>query len=243
MKDLGHLRYFLRIMVVYSSSEYLLSQKKYISDMLQHATLANASFATSPPVTTPMELHLKLRQSDGDPLPNPTRYRELVGALIYFSATRPDISYVVHTLSQFMAMPTTVHYDTMLRLLLYLQGTITRSLLFPSESSLMLRAYTDAGWVDDLDTRRSTTGYCIFLGSSLLSWRSKRQHRVSRSSTKAEYCVIADTTLEIHWLRHLLHDLGVSIPSLVPLYCDNTSAIQNASNPVPMAGVHGLHKA
>src|SRR4051812_43465070 len=155
---------------------------------------------TSASCTTPMELHLKLRHDDDSPLPDPTRFRELVGSLIYLAATRPDISQAVQVLSQFMHGPTTLHYAALLRVLRYLRSTITRSLFYSSDSSLTLRAFSDAGWADDPDTRRSTTGYCIFLGSSLIFWRSKRQEVVSRSSTEAEYCAMADTTLEIYWL-------------------------------------------
>src|SRR5438270_8863247 len=232
MKDLGWLRYFLGIEVAYSSRGYLLSQQKYISDILARATLQDPSLTSTSSCTPPMELHLKLRHDDGPPLPDPTRYRELVGSLIYLAATRPDISQPVQILSQFMHAPTTTHYAALLRVLRYLRSTLTRSLFYSSDSSLTLRAYSDAGWADDPDTRRSTTGYCIFLGSSLISWRSKRQEVVSRSSTEAEYRAMADTALEIYWLCDLLRDIGISIETPIPMHCDNKSAIAIASNPV-----------
>src|SRR3954464_3141165 len=100
---------------------------------------------TSASCTTLMELHLKLRHDDGSPLPYPTRYRELVGSLIYLVATRPDISEAVQVLSQFMHAPTTIHYVTLLRVQRYLRSTITRSLFYSSDSPLTLRAYSDAG--------------------------------------------------------------------------------------------------
>src|SRR3954465_4271134 len=120
------------------------------------------AISASTSVHTPMELHLKLRHDDGTPLPNPTRYRELVGSLIYLTATRPDISQTVQVLSQFMHAPTSIHYAALLRVLRYLRNTISRSLLHSSDSLLTLRAYSDASWADDPDTRHSTTGYCIF---------------------------------------------------------------------------------
>src|SRR5436189_999835 len=121
MKDLGFLRYFLGIEVAYSSRGYLLSQQKYISDILARATIHDPAISTSASCTTPMELHLKLRRDDGTPLPHPTRYRELVGSLIYLTATRPDISQAVQVLSQFMHAPTTAHYAALLRVLRYLR--------------------------------------------------------------------------------------------------------------------------
>ncbi|KAK8919312.1 hypothetical protein KSP39_PZI021359 [Platanthera zijinensis] len=99
-------------------------------------------------------------------------------------------------------------------------------------SPLTLRAYSDADWAGDVATRRSTTGFCIFLGDSLISWRSKKQDSVARSSTEAEYRAMASTTAEIVWLLRLLCDFGVQISDPTPLFCDNRSAIQIASNPV-----------
>ena len=96
----------------------------------------------------------------------------------------------------------------------------------------MLRAFSDADWAGNPTDRRSTTGYCFLLGSSLISWRSKKQTFVARSSTEAEYRALADTTFELLWLRWLLKDLGVSTSSATPLYCDNQSAIHIAHNDV-----------
>uniref|UniRef100_A0A2N9GVI4 Integrase catalytic domain-containing protein n=1 Tax=Fagus sylvatica TaxID=28930 RepID=A0A2N9GVI4_FAGSY len=116
--------------------------------------------------------------------------------------TRPDISYAVHIVSQFMAAPRSLHYAAVLRI---------------------LRGPTD---------RRSTTGYCFLLGDSLISWRSKKQSVVARSSTEAEYRALADTTAELLWLRWLLQDLGIDCSTAVPIHCDNQSAIQIAHNDV-----------
>src|SRR3954466_9549682 len=145
MKDLGFLRYFLGIEVAYSSHGYLLSQQKYISDILARATTHDPAISTSASCTTPMELHLTLNRDDGSPLPHPTRYRELVVSLIYLTATRLDISQAVQVLSQFLHAPTTTHYAALLGVLRYLRSTITRSLFYSSDSPLTLRAYSDAG--------------------------------------------------------------------------------------------------
>lgn len=119
----------------------LLSQRKYISELLARAALTDER--TAP---TPMELHSKLSPTDGEPLSNPTRYRQLVGALIYQTVSRPDIANAVHIVSQFVSAPRSVHYAAVLRILRYLRGTISRSLFFPSTSTLSLRAYSDAAW-------------------------------------------------------------------------------------------------
>lgn len=185
-----------------------------------------------------MELHLQLRADEGTPLSDPTRYRHLVGSLVYLTLTRPDIAYAVHVLSQFVSAPTSVHYAHLLRLLRYLRATPSRGLLFSQHSSLELRSYSDATWASDPSDRRSVTGFCLFLGSSLIAWKSKKQTGVSRSSTEAELRAMATTAEEIVWLRWLLHDLGVVSHAPTPLHCDNTGAIQITLNPVK----HSLSK-
>ncbi|CAJ2668756.1 uncharacterized mitochondrial protein AtMg00810-like [Trifolium pratense] len=227
MKDLGPLRCFLGIEVAYSPKGYLLSQSKYIANILEQARLSDTRA-----VDSPLELNVKYVPSDGIPLPDPTLYRTLVGSLVYLTITSPDIAHAVHVVSQFVVSPTTIHWAAVLRILRYLRGTQFQSLLFPSSSSLELRAYSDADWAGNPTDRKSTTGFCIFLGDSLISWKSKKQDIVSRSSTEAEYRAMASTTTEIVWLRWLLCDMGVPLYEPTPMYCDNKSAIQIAHNSV-----------
>ncbi|RVW11705.1 Retrovirus-related Pol polyprotein from transposon TNT 1-94 [Vitis vinifera] len=134
--------------------------------------------------------------------------------------------------SQYLFAPRLTHYAAVLRILRYLKGTLFHGLFYSAQSPLVLHAFSDADWAGDPTDRRSTTGYCFLLGSSLISWRSKKQTFVARSSTKAEYRALADTTSELLWLRWLLKDLGVSTSSATPLYCDNQSAIHIAHNDV-----------
>jgi hypothetical protein len=227
MKDLGPLSYFLGLEISSSSDGYYLTQAKYISDLLSRANLTDSKI-----VDTPTELNTRLTPDDGEPLRDFTLYRHLVGSLVYLTVTRPDISYAVHQVSQFMAAPRSTHFSAVLRILHYLKGTLFHGLYFSSQSSLQLHAYTDADWAGDPTDRRSTTGYCFLLGTSVISWRSKKQTVVARSSTEAEYRALADTTSELLWLRWLLQDMGVSLSSATPVYCDNWSAIQIAHNDV-----------
>ncbi|KAM3302948.1 putative mitochondrial protein like [Capsicum chacoense] len=227
MKDLGLLRYFLGIEVAQSKKGYLLSQTKYISDLFTRARLSD-----NRTVDTPLETNARYSPSDGVPLSDPSLYRTIVGSLVYLTVTRPDIAHAVHVVSQFVTAPTSVHWGAVLRILRYLRGTQFQNLLFPSTSSLELRAYSDADWDGDRNDRKSTTGFCVFLGDSLISWKSKKQDVVSRSSTEAEYRAMAVTTCEIIWLRWLLADMGVHISMPTPLHCDNKSAVQIAKNSV-----------
>ncbi|KAE8800338.1 Peptide chain release factor 1 [Hordeum vulgare] len=227
MSDLGPLRYFLGIEVSSTSDGFFISQEKYIQDLLARAALTDERI-----VETPMELNVHLRTTDGDPLPDPTRYRHLVGSLVYLAVTRSDISYPVRILSQFVSGPTTVHYSHLLRVLRYLRGTISHRLFFPRSSSLQLHAYSDATWASDPSDRRSLSAYCVFLGGSLIAWKTKKQIAVSRSSAEAELRAMALLTAEVTWLRWLLQDFGVSVTTPTLLLSDSTGAISIARDPV-----------
>ena len=172
-----------------------------------------------------MELNLQLRLNDGTPLPDPSRYRHIIGSLVYLTITRPDIAHAVPILSQFVSAPTSVHYAHLLHVLRYLWGTASQRLFYAKSSPVQLHAYSDSTWVSDPMDRRSITGYCIFIGTSPIAWKSKKQSAVSRSSAEAELRALATTTAEVIWLRWLLADLGVSCDASTPLMCDNTSAI------------------
>uniref|UniRef100_A0A2N9HIU0 GAG-pre-integrase domain-containing protein n=1 Tax=Fagus sylvatica TaxID=28930 RepID=A0A2N9HIU0_FAGSY len=152
MKDLGPLSYFLGLEVSSSSDGYYLTQAKYTSDLISRAGITDSKI-----VDTPIEYNNRLNTHDGEPLPDATLYRQLVGSLIYLTVTRPDISYAVHIVSQFMAAPRSLHYAVVLRILRYLKGTLFHGLHFSSQSSLTLQAYSDADWAGDPTDRRSTT--------------------------------------------------------------------------------------
>lgn len=147
-----------------------------------------------------MEPNLKLSDSSGDLLSDASVFRKIVGKLLYLTHTRPDITYAVHKLSQFMSAPRTDHLKDAQRVLRYLKTDPAQGLFYPASSSVHLTAFCDADWASCLDSRRSTTGYCVFLGDSLISWRAKKQHTVSRSSSEAEYHSMADTTCELSGL-------------------------------------------
>ncbi|CAL1362537.1 unnamed protein product [Linum trigynum] len=227
LKDLGDLSYFLGLEVTRNAKGILLSQRKYISDLL-----SDHQFHDCKPVATPMEPNLHLSRSSGTPLPDATAYRSIVGSLIYLAATRPDISYPVQVVSQFMASPCTDHLAAVHRILRYLQGTRDVGMFFPSSGALALRAYSDSDFAGCVDTRRSTTGWAVQFGSAFISWRCKKQDKVSKSSTEAEYRSMSDVASELVWLRRLLRDLGVRCPLPMDLFVDNTSAIRIAVNPV-----------
>ncbi|KAJ4721194.1 Retrovirus-related Pol polyprotein from transposon TNT 1-94 [Melia azedarach] len=224
MKDLGQLNYFLGLEVLSDSDGYYLSQAKYASDLLARADLTDSKVTS-----TPLEPNAKLTPLDGVSLKDATLYRQLVGSLVYLMVTRPDIFHAIHIMSQYMSAPRSPHYTAVLHILRYIKGTLFHGLHFSTYSSLKLRAFSDADWTGDPTDRRSTTSFCVFLGDSLISWRCKKQTVVARSSTKAEYRALVDTTQEIIWL---LSDMGVPHSRPTPLACDNNSVVQIAHNDI-----------
>ena len=227
MKDLRHLGYFLGLEITPSIDDFYITQAKYTYKLLSWARLTD-----SKTVDTLVEFNAHLTPLGGKPLSNPSPYRCLVGSLVYLTITCPDISYVVHHVSQYLSTPWSTHYVAVLRILWYLKGTLFHDLFYSTQSPLILRAFSDANWVGDPTDYRSTIGYCFLLGSSLISWQRKKQTHVVRSSTEAEYCALTDNTFELLWLRWLLKDLGVSTSSATPLYCDNQSTIHITHNDV-----------
>ena len=191
MKDFGHLSYFLGLEITLSTNGIYITQAKYAFELLSRAGLTN-----SKTVDTLVELNAYLTPSGGKPLCNPSLYRRLVGSLVYLTVTCSDISYAVHQVSQYLSAPRSTHYAAVLHILRYLKGTLFHGLFYYAQSPLFLHAFSDADWARDLTDCRSTIGYCFLLGSSLISWRSKKQTHVDRSNTEAKYCALADTTSE-----------------------------------------------
>ncbi|GKG08321.1 ribonuclease H-like domain-containing protein, partial [Tanacetum coccineum] len=144
---------------------------------------------------------------EGSPVTDPTLYRSLAGSLQYLTISRPDLSYAVQQLCLYMHVPREPHLNAMKHVLRYLRGTTDIGLqLFRSTTSQLI-TYSDADWAGCLATRRSTYGYCVFLGDNLLTWSSKHQDTLSRSSVKAEYRGVKNTIAETSWIRNLLREL------------------------------------
>ncbi|CAL1387707.1 unnamed protein product [Linum trigynum] len=227
IKDLGNLRYFLGIEVTRSPHDIVLSQQKYTLDIL-----SDVGITACRPSAFPVEQNHHLTRPSSDALVGASSYRRLVGRLLYLTVMRPDIAYNVNVLSHFVQAPRQLHLDAVHRILHYLKSSPGQGLFFPANRSLDLVAYCDADWGGCESTRRFTTGFFISLGGAPVSWRSKKQHVVARSSAKVEYRAMASKVSEVIWLRWLLSERGVPQPAATPLHCDNQAALHIAANPV-----------
>jgi len=226
-KDLRHLKYFLGIEVAQSRDGVVISQRKYALDILEETGMQNCR-----PADSPMDPNQKLLADQSEIYPDPERYRRLVGKLIYLTITRPDISFVVGVVSQFMQSPHVDHWNVVMRILRYVKKAPGQGLLYEDKGNTQVFGYCDADWAGCPMDRRSTSGYCVFIGGNLISWKSKKQTVVARSSAEAEYRSMAMVTCELMWIKQFLQELKFCEVGQMKLFCDNQAALHIVSNPV-----------
>ena len=224
MKDLGRLWYFLGLELAQTERGILISQQKYTSDIIEVAALTDIKTTN-----TPLEFHSKLLPIDGTPLADLIRYRQLVDKLVYLCLTGPYIAHAVSIFSHFVSTPLFSHYNCSSsdsQISQRHHHSITTHVIH-----LFIRAYaySDVDWANCLYTRRSTTGFYLFLGDSLISWQNKKHDVVSCSSCETEFGAITTTIREIVHVMRLLADFGVFLIAFTPLTCDNQSAVKIAT--------------
>ena len=229
MKDLGKLSYFLGMEFEQGEGYVKVNQRRYLEKLLERFEMTNCK-----PRRTPSEL--KLDFDDNEPV-NSSKYREVIGSLIYaMTCTRPDLSYIVTRLSQYLEKPCKSHWVGAKQVLRYLKGTLDYGLVYRKCSEgLKLVGYSDADWASNSEDRRSVSGYCFGLsrGGGLISWKSRKQPTVSLSSCEAEYVALASAVQEMLFLKQLIK--GVNLfkgNEPIVLFEDNQSAIALAKNPV-----------
>ncbi|XP_039045236.1 secreted RxLR effector protein 161-like [Hibiscus syriacus] len=181
---------------------------------------------------TPMVTNCKLSAKDENPVEKVTQFQSIVGALQYVVITRPDITFAVNRVCQLMQAPLDTHFQAVKRILRYLQRTIDFGMSFLASSRFSLIGFADASWGADVDDRRSTFGFFIYFGGNLVSWSSRKQQIMARSTVEVEYRSVACADAEMVWLESLLSELHIVSHGKPTLWCDNSSAVAVCANPV-----------
>ncbi|GJW44630.1 retrovirus-related pol polyprotein from transposon TNT 1-94 [Tanacetum coccineum] len=203
-----------------------LNQSKYALESLK-----KYGMETCEPANTPMVEKSKLDEDPQGKAVDPTRYRGMIGTLMYLTSSRPDLVFVVCMCARYQEKPTEKHLHAVKRIFRYLRGTINMGMWYSKDSCIALIAFADADHAGCQDTSKSTSGSMQLLGERLVSWSSKKQKSTAISSTKAEYIALSGCCAQILWMRSQLTDYGL-VFNKIPLYCDNQSAIALCCNNV-----------
>lgn len=233
MTDLGRMSYFLGVEVVQNSSGIFVSQSKYTKEILERFGMDN-----SKPVDNPVVPGYKLSKKGDGVEVDANTYKQMVGSLMYLTATRSDLMYAVCLISRYMEKPTDVHLQAAKRILRYLKGTADLGIFYRKNGSDELIAYADSDYASDVDDRKSTSGYVFLLGTGAISWSSKKQPVVTLSTTEVEFFAAASCVCQGVWIRRIIGNLGHSQDGCTTIFCDNTSTIKLSKNPV----MHGRSK-
>jgi histone deacetylase 1/2 len=205
VKDLGKLHYFLGLEVTHCDTGLIITQQKYSTELLRCSGMLECKTAST--LMFPTD---RLSALDGDLLSSDdaTEYRSLVGGLQYLTITRPNLSYAINRVFQFLHAPRDSHMADVKRILRYLRHTVKFGLHFWSNPSTVLAAFSNVDWARSPDDRQSTGGHAIFFEPNLIVWSARKQATISRSSAEAQYKAVANGTAKIIWVQSLLRELG-----------------------------------
>ncbi|KAL7288350.1 hypothetical protein TKK_0017683 [Trichogramma kaykai] len=223
----GELKLFVGMEILHERNFIFISQRDYIDKVLKRFGMIDAN-----EISTPADPHARLSTNNVTPNEN-VPYREAVGSLLFLSqVSRPDIAFATGVVSRYLDKYDESHWRAVKRIMRYLKATRNYGILYdPNCSREPLVAFSDADYANDMDTRRSTSGYAMMMCGGCVVWASRRQACVSLSTTEAEFIAASEATKEIVWLRKLLADIGCTCNDPTVLYMDNQSAIRLTRNP------------
>jgi hypothetical protein len=227
MKDLGLMHYFLDLEVWHSPKRIFLNQGKYVVEILKRFNILECK-----PMNTPMETKLKLLVDTSSELIDATLYRHIIGSLMYLTNTRLDICFVMNTLSQFLVELGQVHLVVAKHVMRYLNGTLDCGLNYDGDHDFTLSGYTNSDWAGSVSDRKSTSGCFFSLGSTMISWQSRKQSSIALSTVEAEYIDVCSASCEAIWLRKLLTGLFDLEMEATTILCDKQSCIKMIENRV-----------
>ncbi|GJS78251.1 retrovirus-related pol polyprotein from transposon TNT 1-94 [Tanacetum coccineum] len=219
------MKFFLELRVHQSPRGIFICQSQYTMDILKKHGMGKCDTVSTPMATTKLDVDLQ-----GTPV-DQTKYRSMIGGLVYLTASRPDIDYATFVCARYYARPTDKHLKEVKRIFRYLRKTINMGLWYSKDSGFELIAYADADHAGCNDDCKSTSGGIQFLGDKLVSWSSKKQDCTAMSSAEAEYVSLSACCAQVIWMRTQLLDYGFRF-NKIPIYCDSKSAIAISCNPI-----------
>ncbi|GJU23856.1 retrovirus-related pol polyprotein from transposon TNT 1-94 [Tanacetum coccineum] len=226
MSMMGELNFFLGLQIKQMEDGIFFNQSKYIKEMLKKFGLED-----SKPMKTPMSSDTKLTKDEECESVDSTKYRGMIGSLLYLTASRPDIMFSVCLCARFQEAPKTSHLEAVKRIFRYIKGTTHLGLWYPKGTGIETVVYADSDHAGDYVDRKSTSGICTFVGCCLTSWFSKKQTALAISTTEAEYVSAGKACQQALWMKQALIDYDVRLDD-VPIMCDNKGAIDLSKNPV-----------
>jgi len=233
MSDLGRMKYFLGVEVMQNSERIFINQRKYANEVLERFSIRNCN-----PVKNPIIPGFKLVKDEGGVSVGATTYKQMVGSLMYMTATRPDLGFMVSLISKFMERPTELHQQVVKRVLRYIKGTTELGIFYKRGEEEKLVAYLDSDYAGDSEDRKSTSGYAFLLSSGVVAWSLRKQPVVTLSTNEAEFIAVASCACQSIWMRRILEKLGLEQSKCTDIFCDNSSTIKLSKNHV----MHGRSK-
>ncbi|GJX50348.1 retrovirus-related pol polyprotein from transposon TNT 1-94 [Tanacetum coccineum] len=226
MSMMRELNFFLSLQIKQMEDKIFFNQSKYIKEMLKKLGLED-----SKPTKMPMSMEIKLIKDDEADSMDSSKYRGMIGSLIYLTASRPDIMFSVCLCACFQENPNTTHFDAVKRIFRYVRGTTNLGLWYPKGTRVETMVYADSDQAGNYVDRKSTSGICTFLGCCLTSWFAKKHTTLAISTTKAEYVSARKACQQALWMKQALIDYDICLDD-VPIICDNKGAIDLSKNPV-----------
>ncbi|KAK6115602.1 hypothetical protein DH2020_007871 [Rehmannia glutinosa] len=226
MSMMGELTFFLGLQVKQLKDGTFTSQTKYTRDLMKKFGMEEKSS-----VKSPMNTSVKMDMDADGKAVDQTRYRALIGSFLYLTPSRLDITFVVGVCERFQSTPKESHMTAAKRILRYLKGCQEVGLWYPKEGGFKLIGYSDSDYAGCRVDRKSTSGTCQMLGNIWVSLFSKKQNSLATPTAEAEYIVAGSCCAQVLWMKQELRDYEIE-EKVIPIMCDNTSAIAIAQNPV-----------
>ncbi|GJY89491.1 retrovirus-related pol polyprotein from transposon TNT 1-94 [Tanacetum coccineum] len=210
MSMMGELNFFLGLQIKQMEDEIFFNQSKYIKEMLKKFGLED-----SKPTKTPMSTEIKLTKDDEADSVDSSKYRGMIGSLLYLTASRPDIMFSVCLCARFQENPKTTHLEAVKRIFRYIRGTSHLGLWYPKGTGIETIVYADSDHAGDYVDRKSTSGVCTFMGCCLTSWFAKKQTALAISTTEAEYVSAGKACQQALWMKQALIDYGIRLDDVL----------------------------